>query len=126
MDGLSITEQANIFYHADVVVAVHGAALANLAFCRPGTKIFEILSPNWLWFDRFLVATLPSDIARAAALKHVAILGEVQSDMRVDSRTPSPERDPLRLAEFTVEFDKISAAACDPAHTRSDCKSWKQ
>ena len=46
MDGRSIGEQATMFASADVVVATHGAALANLVFCRPGTAVIELLGPN--------------------------------------------------------------------------------
>ena len=35
-------EQAAIFNHASVVVAQHGSALANVVYCKPGTRILEI------------------------------------------------------------------------------------
>ena len=38
-------EQAAIFYHAEEVVALHGAGLANTVYCQPGTHIVEIFSP---------------------------------------------------------------------------------
>ncbi len=47
MDGLSVAEQAGLFGAAEAVVAVHGAALANLIFCRPGTRIIELVPRNW-------------------------------------------------------------------------------
>ncbi len=46
MDGRSIREQAAIFASAEVVVASHGAALANLVFCRPGTTVVELMGTN--------------------------------------------------------------------------------
>ena len=36
------TEQVRFFSNADVVLAPHGAALANIAFCRPNSLIAEI------------------------------------------------------------------------------------
>lgn len=42
IDNLSVVQQAALFRNADTIVAQHGAALANLYFCRPGTKIIEI------------------------------------------------------------------------------------
>jgi len=48
LDGLSIEEQAKIFASAKVIVAAHGAALSNLAFCRKGTKIIEIFHPDYV------------------------------------------------------------------------------
>ncbi len=42
MSEYSVAEQARLFAQADWIVAPHGAAFANLAFCRPGTKVLEI------------------------------------------------------------------------------------
>jgi capsular polysaccharide biosynthesis protein len=52
MDGRSLDEQAALFAGADVVVAEHGAALANLVFARPGTRVIELCSANcvtWMY-----------------------------------------------------------------------------
>ncbi|HXY93106.1 MAG TPA: glycosyltransferase family 61 protein [Acidimicrobiia bacterium] len=46
MDGRSIAQQAALFASADVVVATHGAALANLVFARPGTTVIELMGAN--------------------------------------------------------------------------------
>ncbi len=39
--GLSVVEQAQLFSGAGIIAAPHGAALANLAFCPPGTTVIE-------------------------------------------------------------------------------------
>lgn len=36
-----------IFSEAEIVVGVHGAGLANIIFCRPGTKVIEIVPSAW-------------------------------------------------------------------------------
>jgi len=46
MDGKSVAEQAEIFAAAEVVVSVHGAALTNLVFARPHTRVVELLPAN--------------------------------------------------------------------------------
>jgi capsular polysaccharide biosynthesis protein len=46
MDGRSIGEQAAMFASAAVIVATHGAALANLVFARPGTAVIELMGTN--------------------------------------------------------------------------------
>ncbi len=37
-----IDEQIQIFSQADKIISPHGSNLANIVFCKPGTKIFEI------------------------------------------------------------------------------------
>ncbi len=46
MEGLTLPEQMRIFRWADVVVAQHGAALANLIWTRKGTRLVEIVTPD--------------------------------------------------------------------------------
>jgi capsular polysaccharide biosynthesis protein len=48
LEEMSVIEQANLFRSAEAVVAPHGAGLANVAFCSPGTKVVELFSPGWL------------------------------------------------------------------------------
>lgn len=43
---LSLEQQMAVFRDAELVVASHGAALTNLAFCRPGTRVVEIVNPE--------------------------------------------------------------------------------
>lgn len=42
LEQLTWPEQINAFRHAKVVVGPHGAGLANLAFCAPGTRVVEL------------------------------------------------------------------------------------
>jgi Glycosyltransferase 61 len=52
-ETLSFREQADLFAHASVIVAPHGAALANTVFCQPGTRVVEISTRagyrDWYW-----------------------------------------------------------------------------
>jgi capsular polysaccharide biosynthesis protein len=48
LSNLSIREQVELFASADVVVSPHGAGLANIAFCRPGSKVLEIFSNQYV------------------------------------------------------------------------------
>jgi capsular polysaccharide biosynthesis protein/Tfp pilus assembly protein PilF len=40
---MGVSAQAELFAAADVIVAPHGAALTNLAFCRPDTRVVELM-----------------------------------------------------------------------------------
>lgn len=53
----SIDEQIIIFQHAKIVVALLGAGLANIAFCKPGTIIYELI-PSHHDNQCFLVMSL--------------------------------------------------------------------
>lgn len=66
---LSVKEQARLFASADWVVGVHGSALTNLAFCRPGTRVLEIFGWNY-------VNPCYRDLCGAAGLIHHAVIGE--------------------------------------------------
>ncbi len=42
MEGVSVASQAALFAAAELIVAVHGAGLANLVFASPGARLVEI------------------------------------------------------------------------------------
>lgn len=57
LEDLSLSVQIALFANADVIVAPHGAGLTNILFCRPGTKLVEILMDAWVnWCFRRLAA----------------------------------------------------------------------
>ncbi|HET9501811.1 MAG TPA: glycosyltransferase family 61 protein [Marmoricola sp.] len=45
---LTVQEQIDHFTAAEVIVAPHGAALANLAFCGPGVRVLELFAPRYV------------------------------------------------------------------------------
>ena len=63
----TVEMQAQAFFGADWVVAAHGAALTNLAFCRPGTRVVELFSSEY-------VNPCYRDLCSAAGLLHYAVL----------------------------------------------------
>ena len=38
-----------LFAAADIVVAAHGAGLANMVFCAPGTTVIEYMAPRYVF-----------------------------------------------------------------------------
>lgn len=45
---VSVQDQIDMFTAAEVIVAPHGAALANLTFCSPGVKVLELFHPRYV------------------------------------------------------------------------------
>ncbi len=43
----SVVEQIGLFRSAEAVLAPHGAALANVTWCRPGTRVIELLPQSY-------------------------------------------------------------------------------
>lgn len=47
LENTTLSEQISLFASADVIIAQHGAALANVIWCRPGTRIIEIAARGY-------------------------------------------------------------------------------
>jgi hypothetical protein len=108
---LPVQEQIRTFAEADVIVAAHGAALANLSFCSPGAAVVELFPSastvpcyyNLAWAvpgleyrylsgagpvastarHKFVVADITVDLQR---------LEETVSDLLAARRTSGPDR----------------------------------
>lgn len=67
-DALTVAQQAVRVASADVIVGVHGAALANLVFSRPGTLVIELIPRNFAYpcYQR---------LAHAFGLRYVPLFG---------------------------------------------------
>jgi capsular polysaccharide biosynthesis protein len=48
LSEMPFQEQARLFNAAQIIVAPHGAGLAHLLFCRPGTQVLEIIPAGWM------------------------------------------------------------------------------
>ena len=51
-ENIPLLEQVKIVHSAGIIVAPHGAGLANIVFAEKDTKVIEIF-PNWLYNDCF-------------------------------------------------------------------------
>jgi capsular polysaccharide biosynthesis protein len=105
LSKLSFMDQAQLFYTSDVIVGEHGAGLANLVFCRKGTKIIEIFSVFW-------IAPCCYAIARSAGLEyysHVAEAPDIRSRAaeKIASAPIDGTLDECRSAEYRVDVHKL-------------------
>jgi hypothetical protein len=48
MERMTFAQQIQVFARAKKICALHGAALTNLVWCAPGTKVIELLSSTFL------------------------------------------------------------------------------
>ncbi|MFB9375781.1 DUF563 domain-containing protein [Kineococcus gynurae] len=107
---LPLRDEAAEVAAADVVVAVIGAASANLAFCRPGTRVVEILPAA-------LVSAATAKLCRSAGLDYALVRGREPS-------LPWPLRFPDSDADVVVDAELLrrrlrEATAAHPPLSRS-------
>jgi capsular polysaccharide biosynthesis protein len=68
-DKLSVAEQRRVFSEAEIVIAAHGAAMANIIYCRPETTFVEVFPSNYVDASMWPAASY-------LRLKHYYVLGE--------------------------------------------------
>jgi hypothetical protein len=76
LEELSFQEQIGLFRQATAICAAHGAAMTNLIWCSPGTKVLEIFP------DRFLNGCYET-IARLVNLDHRYLILPGDSSFRI-------------------------------------------
>jgi hypothetical protein len=84
------------FAEAEVVIGAHGAALANLAFCQPGTKVLELIPSDHIfphWYT----------LSAAADLAYSCIIGKSEKERPVPKFGPSPY-------DFFIDVDVFKKA----------------
>ncbi len=75
LETCSFAEQVELFASASVVVAPHGAGLANLVFANPGTKVIELVGPSF-------INHCYKKLCLAASLSHCEVVGTLQNKPR--------------------------------------------
>ena len=99
---MSVAEQIDAFSRARVIVAPHGAALANLVFAPPGATLVELSSRAILHMDEMRV------LAAAAGLQ---VRSLVSDDMEApEGPGPKMHRDfRVDLTELEATLDAVLA-----------------
>lgn len=105
LKGKPLAEQVALFRNAEAIVAPHGAGLAHITWCRPGTQVLELFpSPDG---PRGRVRNATSDywiVAQMRCLSYRAMLAGP-----VANRTDGFEVDPAQLSNLLGEagFTKV-------------------
>lgn len=94
-------DQAQIFHEAAIVIAPHGAALANLVFCQPGSIVLELMSVEHI--KPYFYA-----LAQVAGLNHGYIVGPT-----TQRRTQFTG---ICHLDFTIKPAHLEAALHDISH----------
>jgi capsular polysaccharide biosynthesis protein len=102
--------QPEDFNEARFIVGAHGAGLANLAFCRAGTPVLEILPTDNAYPFYYSLAV-------AASLDYAYTVGQSVVDRPADTFGPSPydfELDPEELGAAIDAWDTTSQTPVRP------------
>jgi len=100
-ETMSVADQVRLFRGADTIVAPHGAGLTNLGFCRPGTRVLELLPDSYCnWCFR--------NLAGLMQLNYDCILGR--------SRKPWSKLDlSFHLTPWQISVNHVVAAVMQAA-----------
>lgn len=71
-ESMSFKLQVQHFNNAKLIVCSHGAVLSNMFFCKPQTKIIEIISDrDWYFFDRLATSLNINKIQVEDEVSHI-------------------------------------------------------
>lgn len=101
-DQLSVAAQLRMFSQADCVVAVHGAALTNVAWMRPGTSVIEIYPQSRYKASYWL-------LANAAGVRY----GCIASDTEIPSFERSKMDLTVNVADVLVGLERLAGRPGD-------------
>ena len=80
---LSFQNQIHLFNNAEVIIGAHGAAFANLSFCKPNTKIIEFKSnshPSLVDKRISKINNLKFHMIKTPKIKNKNLLGDIYID----------------------------------------------
>ena len=96
-------EEPEFFASASAVVGAHGAGLANLAFCRPGTAVLELIPSDH-------VHPYFYTLADSAGLDYHCLVGRSQGSRPADAFGPSPFDFVVDPREFRAALAALGTA----------------
>lgn len=96
LESLAVSEQAALFAQAEVVIAPHGGGLTNLVFCRAGTKVIELFSPQYVYPCYWLISNW-------VELEYGYLLGVMPEGRMLHQLFYSN----ARTADFLIDLDEL-------------------
>jgi hypothetical protein len=93
LEGRSLASQMALFSMADIIVAQHGAALANLLWARKGANVVEILSTRHIGSQ--LVPYIFSNLSAVMGLHHDVLHQPI-------------EHGPVSVKDFAASMDALA------------------
>jgi capsular polysaccharide biosynthesis protein len=92
LEGWSVADQATLFAQAEAIVAPHGGGLTNLMFCQRGTKVIELVSPNYIRYYYWVISQqlglqhyyLPGKELRCPQLRQLMYQSILREDILIE------------------------------------------
>jgi capsular polysaccharide biosynthesis protein len=87
---LSVRDQIDHFAAADVVVGLHGAALTNLVFLKPGARVLHLMAPGYVKHCYWAICEGIPDVTYqyvVGAGRAPRRMNKIMQDIRIDATT---------------------------------------
>ena len=108
-EDLPVWRQAQILSNARVVIGLHGGALTNILFCKPGTTVIEIISPDY-------ISSVYWRLSHLAELHHSVYC----EDANFRGVTGWRFKNTMPVTINVKEFERFYKKVADPASFRLD------
>lgn len=88
------------FAQASIIIGPHGAGLADIIFCQPGTKVLELIPSNHVYPYYYTAA-------QAAGLDYSCVIGQSEKKHKKSTLGPSPYKFYIDLKVLRMVLDKL-------------------
>ncbi|MCT7979714.1 glycosyltransferase 61 family protein [Laspinema olomoucense] len=100
LESLSFLEQVALFANAKAIIAPHGAGLTNTLFCKPGTQLIEIFSPDMVSVNYWLVSNI-------IGLGYSYLIGESLEEYKTHTSIPRRYYNHPLYEDIVVNLDSL-------------------
>lgn len=100
LESLSFLEQVALFANAKAIIAPHGAGLTNTLFCKPGTQLIEIFSPDMISVNYWVVSNI-------RGLDYAYLMGESLDEYKTPTSIPRRYYNHPLYEDIVVNLDSL-------------------